>query len=120
MIYTNNELQENCLKKHLSSLPSRAPFVGRQMELTFLTNCYEAAKSGFAQVVLVSGEAGIGKTCLLNEFARHTSQDGAIVLRGNASSAEGMPLYLPFLEALGQYIRDTTPDQLRKQMTPAT
>ncbi len=37
------------------------------------------------------------------------------VLRGGASEAEGMPPYLPFLEALGQHIRAATSDELRTQ-----
>jgi len=37
------------------------------------------------------------------------------VLRGGASEAEGMPPYLPFLEALGQHIRMTTPYIVREQ-----
>jgi DNA-binding CsgD family transcriptional regulator len=40
---------------------------------------------------------------------------GAPVLRGGASEAEGMPPYLPFLEAFGQHIRTATPDELRAQ-----
>jgi SAM-dependent methyltransferase len=37
------------------------------------------------------------------------------VLRGGASEAEGMPPYLPFLEALGQHIRAATPDEVCAQ-----
>jgi hypothetical protein len=37
------------------------------------------------------------------------------VLRGGASEAAGMPPYLPFLEALGQHVRTTPPDELRVQ-----
>src|ERR1700731_4229067 len=83
--------------------PLKTPMVGRQREWARLVNSYKVTKDGFAQVVLVSGEPGIGKTCLLKEFARYASQDGATVLQGTSSDAEGMPLYLPFLEALGQY-----------------
>ena len=46
---------------------------------------------------------------------RITEQSGRLVLRGGASEAEGMPPYLPFLEALGQHIRVATPDRLREQ-----
>jgi len=79
-------------------------------------NHYEAVRGGHARVVLLAGEPGIGKTRLLDEVALRTAQDGAIVLRGNASEAEGMPPFLPFLEALGRYIRATPPDQLRTQI----
>jgi len=63
------------------------------------------------------GELGIGKTRLLDEVATRTIQDGAIVLRGSASESEGMPPYLPFLEALGRYIRTTPLNELHKQIS---
>jgi predicted ATPase len=78
-------------------------------------NQYEAARNGLAHVVLLSGEAGIGKTSILDEIARRASQDGATVLRGGSSQAEGMPPYLPFLEALGRYVQDCPVGQLETQ-----
>src|SRR5437588_374703 len=99
-----------------SLLPS--PLVGRQRELALIMDSYERAKSGHAHVVLATGEPGIGKTHLLDEVAQCALRDEAIVLRGGASQAEGMPPYLPFLEALGQYIRMTPADELRRHITP--
>ena len=79
-------------------------------------NQYKAARDGNARVVLLGGEPGIGKTRLLDEFAALAADDGATILRGSASDFEGMPPYLPFLEALGQYIRVTPLDLLREQL----
>ncbi len=98
------------------SPPRTSPFIGRQEELTRGMNCYAAARQEQAHVVLVAGEPGIGKTRLLDEIAVRAAHDGAIVLRGGASEAEGMPPYLPFLEALGRYIEETPVDQLRTQV----
>ncbi len=81
------------------------PMVGRQRELKLALDHYEAARDGHASVVLVAGEPGIGKTRLLDEIATRALQDGAVVLRGDASEAEGMSPYQPFLEALDQYIQ---------------
>ena len=64
---------------------------------------------------LIEGPPGIGKTCLLDAMAAHARQQGVPVLRGGASEAEGMPPYLPFLEALGQHIRTATPHIVREQ-----
>src|SRR5207245_2190986 len=47
------------------------------------------------------------------------TKDGAIVLHGGASEAEGMPPYLPFLEAFGRHIQVTPLDQLRTQVAAA-
>ncbi len=44
------------------------PFVGRDEELSFLTKKWERARQGEGQVVLVIGEAGIGKSRLVAEF----------------------------------------------------
>src|SRR5438128_12520171 len=95
---------------------STSQFIGRRRELSLVWNRFEAAKGGRARVVLLVGELGIGKTRLLEEVAECAVQDGATVLRGGASESEGMPPYLPFLEALGQYIRVTPLDQLPEQV----
>src|SRR3989442_6672139 len=81
-----------------------APIVGRQRELTLVMNHYEAVKRGHAGVVLLTGEPGMGKTRLLDEVALRTAQDGAVVLRGSASEAEGMPPFLLFVEVLGAHL----------------
>ncbi len=92
--------------------------VGRQRELNTLWSQFEKTTAGRLHVTLVAGEPGIGKTRLLNEIAEHAEQVGGLVLRGGASEAEGMPPYLPFLEALGGYIRTAPLEQLRAQADP--
>src|SRR5438552_1456430 len=98
---------------------STSQFVGRQHELAHIWSQYKGASTGSARVVLLSGEPGIGKTRLLQEFTTLATDDGATILRGSASDFEGMPPYLPFIEALGQYIRATPPDRLREQVATA-
>ncbi len=100
-------------------VPLTSQFVGRQRELELIWNQYEAARGGSARIVLMVGELGIGKTRLLDEMSARAMQDGAIVLRGSASEAEGMPPYLPFLEALGKHIRTTPPGDLHEQISVA-
>src|SRR6266566_2881747 len=106
------------LKVEYASI-SPLQFVGRQRELNLIWSHYHAASNGNAQVVLVSGEPGIGKTRLLEEVGALATKDEAIVLHGGASEAEGMPPYLPFLEAFGRHIQVTPLDQLRAQVTAA-
>ncbi len=87
----------------------------RQRELALLLSAFEATQDGRTRLALVAGEPGIGKTRLLDEVAERAIGDGALVLRGRASEAEGMPPYLPFIEALGQHIRTTDAEVLRAQ-----
>ncbi len=100
----------------LNPVYRRSAFIGRIHELSLTLDQYQATLSGHAHVVLLAGDPGIGKTRLMEEVAAQTSARGAIVLRGGASEAEGMPPYLPFLEALGSYIREAPPDLLRAQV----
>ncbi len=97
---------------------SRPVLVGRQREAVLLWRQFETARSGRCDIACVTGEPGIGKTRLLKEIARRALRAGAIVLGGGASAVEGMPPYLPFLEALGQYIQTTASDRLRDQVGP--
>jgi predicted ATPase len=90
-------------------------FVGRTHESAALLHQLELATGGQTRIVLLAGEPGIGKTCLLNWLAARAVQEGAAVLLGGASQSEGMPPYLPFLEALGRYIRTAHLEALREQ-----
>jgi predicted ATPase len=98
----------------LPAFSQKPALIGRQGESTLLWRGFEAAAAGHMSVALVSGEPGMGKTRLLDELAARATTANARVLRGSASEAEGMPPYLPFLEALGSYIRAAAPDELRE------
>lgn len=74
--------------------------VGRGEEISRLTGHLDASVSGSGVTVLVSGEAGIGKTRLLEEFTTLAGAGGVKVLRGSAERDRADP-YLPFSEALG-------------------
>ncbi|GAC1368118.1 MAG: hypothetical protein NVSMB44_34320 [Ktedonobacteraceae bacterium] len=86
--------------------------VGRRHELALALHHYEAARLGRTNVVLVSGEPGIGKTRFLDEIARYAALNGAKVLRGGSSESEAMPPFLPILEAVGYYLQHAPLDQL--------
>lgn len=94
----------------------RTPFVGRTAELAALRARLAAAGQGEGGVVLIAGEPGIGKTRLAGELAEQAQADGWIVLAGRAYQAEGLPPYLPFVEALRAYVRAAVPETLRRQL----
>ena len=85
--------------------PSLAPFVGRERELSALVERVAAAELGQGGVVLISGDPGVGKSRLLAEIATRARAKSWRVLVGRAYDIEGMPPYLPFVEALREHFR---------------
>ncbi|HYC23593.1 MAG TPA: AAA family ATPase [Candidatus Bathyarchaeia archaeon] len=71
------------------------PFVGRDAELEWLEGRLGSLLEGRPQLVLVSGEAGIGKTRLLKELLARATRREAIGLYGRAQEGWRLP-YLPF------------------------
>ena len=82
--------------------------IGRGKESDRLREHLERATGGEGALVLVAGEAGVGKTCLVDGLS--TSTDG-LVLRG-AASQDTTPAYGPVSGALRSYLR-SVPDGLR-------
>ena len=95
------------------------PLVGRERELGVLIERLTAAGRGDSGIVLLSGEPGVGKTRLLNELADRAGAKGWRVLVGHAFDSEGMPPYLPFLEALHEHVRTCPLDALMAQLGDA-
>jgi DNA-binding CsgD family transcriptional regulator/tetratricopeptide (TPR) repeat protein len=62
----------------------RGPLVGRRTELDLLVGAVSTARGGEAQVMLVSGAAGIGKTTLVEAATSAARAGGAVVLTGHA------------------------------------
>ena len=60
-------------------------FVGREHEIGLLLERWGRARSGEGQVVLVSGEAGIGKSRILREFTARLGGNGCLMLRYQCS-----------------------------------
>ncbi len=118
-MYPWMERGQTSSQRTLMPAASGASLVGRQRDLDVLLGRFAAAEAGNAGLVLATGEPGIGKTSLLKEAARQIAARGALVLHGDASEAEGMPPYLPFLEMLGDYIRAADSDQLRAEVGEA-
>ena len=76
------------------------PLVGRATQFHMLIECYQRAALGQAQVVMVEGEAGIGKTRLVSDFRDWARAQGADVLQGRAFETGGQLPYQPLVEAL--------------------
>lgn len=88
-------------------LPTTGPLVGRDGDVEGLTQWFLRAAQGDRQCVLLSGEAGIGKTTVVDILLeRLGAESGMQIARGQCTEhyGEGEP-YLPILEALGQLCR---------------
>ncbi|GHF84122.1 AAA family ATPase [Streptomyces filamentosus] len=87
-------------------------FVGRAGELTALTEALSRATAGEPQALLVAGEAGVGKTRLVEEFRDAACDAGAVVALGGCVElgADGLP-FAPFSAAL-RALRRRLPEEL--------
>ncbi|MDQ4079018.1 MAG: AAA family ATPase [Chloroflexota bacterium] len=79
------------------------PLIGREREQAELTRFLTAARDGQGRVVLLAGEAGMGKTRLAEEALAHSE---LLILRGSASQGWSAP-YGPIIAALRSYLRIT-------------
>ncbi len=75
-------------------------FAGRTAEYQALVECHERVATGQLQVVILRGEAGIGKTRLASEFLAWASEQGTEVLRGSAFESSSHMPFQPLVEAL--------------------
>src|SRR5438067_10838895 len=73
----------------------RSPFVGREYALGWLRARWSEAAAGSAGLAVITGDPGIGKTRLANEFARRAGEQGAAVLLGRCYE-EALSSYQPF------------------------
>jgi class 3 adenylate cyclase len=87
--------------------------VGRAVEAQAIADAGKrAAADRVREVLLISGEAGVGKTALVAEAARAALEDGACVLFGHCEEDLATPYQL-FAEALSHYVTHATEDRLR-------
>jgi DNA-binding CsgD family transcriptional regulator len=109
-----------------SSTPSRldtwktpTPFVGRDQETAVLREYLDAAARGQGALILLTGEAGIGKTRLCAEAMALARQRGFFAIAGHCYDMEGTPPYVPFVEAIEYVARVVPRDELRQTLGDA-
>jgi DNA-binding CsgD family transcriptional regulator len=89
------------------SMPATFPFVGREREMGILHESLARAIAGHGHLVMVSGEAGIGKTSLVRAFIGETAKQNALILQGHCYDLTTTPPYGPWLEIADRYPDDT-------------
>ncbi|MDN5930992.1 MAG: AAA family ATPase [Pseudonocardia sp.] len=91
---------ENVAPREPGPTPDPTPLVGRDAELRRLVGRWDEAVDGRSGPVLVVGEAGIGKTALVEALAAVARRSGALVLTGSCREAERSLYLQPLLEAV--------------------
>src|SRR5262245_5236401 len=80
--------------------PPRRIFIGRERELNELDAALRDALAGRGSLVLVVGEAGIGKTRLADELGVRADAAGMTAIWGRCWEAEGRPPHWPWVQIL--------------------
>jgi class 3 adenylate cyclase len=104
--------------------PARLPFlVGREEELGLLLRRWEQSKAGLGQVVLLSGEAGIGKTALVEMLRAHVTREGYTRMGFRGSPYHTHSALYPVIEHVKRVLRldrddppETTLDKLERAL----
>ncbi|NOZ30064.1 MAG: tetratricopeptide repeat protein [Chloroflexi bacterium] len=99
-------LQRPVVSPAWTTLPSlEVPLMGRDEAWQLLEQAYARARAGHGGVVLISGEAGIGKSRLMQDFATRL-QGQALVLVGTGHFGARTTPYQPLVEALRPVLSD--------------
>jgi tetratricopeptide (TPR) repeat protein/tRNA A-37 threonylcarbamoyl transferase component Bud32 len=83
-----------------------ARFVGREQELSILSQALQEAQNGQGSTWLVGGESGVGKSRLLEELRTQALVQGALAVRGGAISDGGTP-YQVWREPVRRLVLET-------------
>ena len=92
---------------------NRGPWAGRAEETARLTALWEHAVDGWSGLVLLAGEAGIGKTRLAREVEALARATGGTVASGRCWAAERSLFLQPVVDALRSTLADLDPDAVR-------
>jgi len=85
---------------HQPLLAATPTLIGRKQEWEALQEVWHAASTGEPRFVLVTGEAGIGKSRLAEEFLLWASQQGAVTAKARSYAAEGQLSLAPVTDWL--------------------
>ena len=94
----------------LVRLRGHAPLLGRDAELQALRRAWSQLGPAGCQLLVVAGEAGIGKSRLVAELAHALHEEGAAVLWGRSLERQLVP-YQPLVEAFGDHLAARGPKE---------
>lgn len=92
-----------------ATLPSlEVPMVGREAALQQLEQAYRYVQAGHGRLILISGESGIGKSRLLQEFVTQLDGPATVVIGMGRENERDFP-YWPLVQALGPHLPGLDP-----------
>jgi DNA-binding SARP family transcriptional activator len=104
---TETEPEPDTETAHEPEPEPSAPLFGRAQPLLQLQRALDAAARGEGRAVLVDGEAGVGKSTLVDELARRAAGAGFRVARGTGDEAGELPGYWPWTHVLRDLLTPT-------------
>jgi tetratricopeptide (TPR) repeat protein len=109
----HSQPQPGTLDAHVPPAPqqnapplSSLPLIGREAAMRTLEARYQEVQQGQMQVVVIQGEAGIGKTRLTSAFLDWAGAQGATQLSGRAFEIGGRLPYQPLVHALSRRLEE--------------
>ena len=94
--------------------PARSVLPGRAADVARLREVWAAAAAGGSALMLIVGEAGIGKTRLAAEAIAAAESTGGLVLQARCYAAERSLFLQPLVDALAGLTATMRPDRLRE------
>lgn len=102
----------------LAGRTTLTPLVGREQEVGLLIDRWEQAKEGRGQVVLLSGEPGIGKSRLAYTLCEHVTAEGSLLFEARCSPYHQHSAFYPLIDVLQRTLlltrRDTDSEKVEK------
>jgi tetratricopeptide (TPR) repeat protein len=95
---------------------SPRPFIGREVELAELRGALAEATTGLGRLVLLVGEAGIGKTRLADRLAAEAVEGGVDVVWGRCWDGDGAPPYWPWVQVIRALLRNRGAEALAARL----
>ena len=99
LVKSEREVESRFHAAHAGEL---SPFVGRVHELALLVERWELARAGEGQAILLSGDAGIGKSRLVQAFTEKLGATPHVVLRFQCSPYHTHSTLFPIVQNLGR------------------
>jgi predicted ATPase len=94
--------------------------IGRASNLDAIDRLIDHAANGAGRVALIAGEAGIGKSRLVDEIKSRAASRGMLLLQGGCFEIDRSLPYAPFIDLLRTFFTNFSADQIKRFVDPAS